>query len=569
MYSHVHMCMMNLFLVLGFLFHVSGVKPVSDQQQLDPRKRDEDGVFLDAEVSDVLFHFDTIVTELEKTTLEMGTPRSLTPNDPEIMRTPTPGQSRELVTPDILVQRTTSDVQATEGEGEGGEITRETPPKSVQPMFKVRNIKQQYLQKAQRDSAPTINLRSPEVPSNRGNVRSIIAQMQASSRENSTSPAPEDEESEPPARRGRVRASSISQRISMLTQLSTDTEVFERKEEPVVSSGQISELAHGFESKKQKSPSNDSRPRGEPSRKKRRSSSVTKDDAPRILSPPISSSQVRRRSNSQDNGVLPLKKASDLQPVKVQQEDYTRREIKEALREIEPSSKDEQTSKLDSGDTTQPIEQGSDDITSRSDDITSRSDDSTSQPICLPPVTSRPTLKIEPEENSRSGAIQSASQSDLTSPGSEGNVFRTESTSSSEMLQTPPVEQAHRFRSISDVSHNTRKLVSYQTEVAISSSKFDSDPPVSVYTHTVHTVGAKKKLTLRFRCTEQKGTKLRRSRNETIKRKHETKRKSSKTKRNYMYIARATRDCANRAIAVCELTVKTLLLSLSIAFASR
>ena len=56
------------------------------------------------------------------------------------------------------------------------------------------------------------------------------------------------------------------------------------------------------------------------------------------------------------------------------------------------------------------------------------------------------------------------------------------------------------------------------------------------------TVGAKKKLTLRFRCTEQKGTKLRRSRNETIKRKHETKRKSSKTKRNY--IARAARDCA-------------------------
>jgi hypothetical protein len=450
-----------------------GVKPVSDQQQLDPRKRDEDGVFLDAEVSDVLFHFDTIVTELEKTTLESGTPRSLTPNDPEIMRTPTPGQSRELVTPDILVQRTTSDMQATEGEGEGGEITRETPPKSVQPMFKVRNIKQQYLQKAQRDSAPSINLRSPEVPSSRGNVRSIIAQMQASSRENSTSPAPEDEESEPPARRGRVRASSISQRISMLTQLSTDTEVFERKEEPVVSSGRISELAHGFESKKQKSPSNDSRPRGEPSRKKRRSSSVTKDDAPRILSPPISSSQVRRRSNSQDNGVLSLKKASGLQPVKVQQEDYTRREIEEALREIEPSSKDEQTSKLDSGDTTQPIEQGS-------DDITSRSDDSTSQPICLPPVTSRPTLKIDPEENSRSGAIQSASQSDLTSPGSEGNVFRTESTSSSELLQTPPVEQAHRFRSISDVSHNTRKLVSYQTEVAISSSKFDSDPPDQV-----------------------------------------------------------------------------------------
>ena len=86
--------------------------------------------------------------------------------------------------------------------------------------------------------------------------------------------------------------------------------------------------------------------------------------------------------------------------------------------------------------------------------------------------------------------------------------------------------------------------------VGVSDSRENLQKLIDVVHNYCNTVGAKKKLTLRFRCTEQKGTKLRRSRNETIKRKHETKRKSSKTKRNY--IARAARDCANRAIAVCE-----------------
>lgn len=443
-------------------FHFSeAVKPVQLQQCRDQSKRDSDSLFLDAEVSDALFHFDTIVSELEQSTL---TPRSLTPSNPE-MRTPTPSQVRELLTPDILVPNTSSDSPVVEG----GDVKRrasEPALRIVQQKFRVRNIQQQFLQNAQRDTASQLNIRSPEVPASRSNVQTIIAQMKAFSRESSPSPAPESEEKEPPSRQSRHRASSISQRISMLTQVSTEGEVLERKEQPVLPSRKISEITHDFENKKV-SPESESQPRGAPFRKKRRSSSARKNDAPKILSPP-KSSQMNGHKTPQENGLPPVEKSSDAPPVTAETSKYTSLEIEEALLQVEASLESEQSPlERESEDTTQQLEEAGEDGTS---------------PLTSPALTS-PTLLIEPAEVPEPASIsQSMSHSSLANPTGGVVECRTESTSSSDVLLSPPVEQSYRFRSISDVSHNTRILTSYRTEGSITASstcEHENDPTVS------------------------------------------------------------------------------------------
>ena len=481
-------------------------------------KQDSNGVPLDNEVSDVLLHFDSIVTELENSTL---TPRSLTPNDPPA-RTPTPssqGQSsRELTTPDIVIQTTaksTAGGGVTEsGESESG-IAREAVPKTVQPKFRIEDIKQQFLQSAQRVSAPQVNLHSPETPSSRDKVRSIIAQIQASSRENSPSPVPEGEGRESPVKQTRSRSSSISQRISMLTaQVSTENEVFERQEQPVVPSKRISELTHDFEAKK-RTPDSKSRPRTAPPRRKRRSSSTSKDDAPRILSPPKSSSQVTRRTKAHLTG-FPQPEKSD-SAVSLIREKYTSREIEEAQSRIEPSKTEPsasiekqaptsvEESKDDNLRTSEDLKRCSEDLTSHeakqtSDDVIS--EEVTSQEIPSEPekegevinVTSQQVEQIgdditltsplspshtslgEPEGPS---ASRSTSQTSITSPARE--VARKESTTSSEVLLSPSLGSPYRFRSVSDISHNTRRLISHRTESSVSTGSLgDSEtiPPV-------------------------------------------------------------------------------------------
>ena len=441
-----------------------------------------DGVFLDSEVSDVLFHFDTIVTELEKSTL---TPRSLTPNEPTAMRTPTPNQmlSRKLSAPD-----------ATES------VIKEGPRKSVQPKFKIEDIKQQFLQNAQRDLATQLNMqRSVETPSSRDKVRSIIAQMQASSRENSPSPAPSDPEvrAPSPVKQGRPRASSISQRISMLTQVSTEPEVFEKKEQPVVlPSRKISELTQGFELKS-KPPESRSRPKSASSHRRRRSSSTRKaDDSPKILSPPKSSS----RRVAQVNG-LPSAETPGAGKSLVMKK-YSSREIEEALGELVPSvSKTEEPPKTETLKTETQSETG---IT------TGHIEKSISSEVIVPPGVLSPPPSAEPQEaseldqeepsstnikelddamsfsTSSEGLAQSSEPTSeaitsrvcqSTTSGDEAKL-RTESTSSCEVLLTPPVEAPYRFRSISDVSHNTRMLTSYHTESSISSSSIRGDTKV-------------------------------------------------------------------------------------------
>lgn len=480
-------------------------EPEKPTQVQGHHRRNSDGVFLDSEVSDVLFHFDTIVSELEKAT---ATPRSLTPNDPT-MRTPTPNQtaSRDLTTPDILIQ-------TTESRRQDGEIAKEVPGKSVQPKFKIQDIKQQFLLNAKRDSAPQLNLRSLDAPSSKEKVRTIIAQMQASSRENSPSSASDCEARESsPVKQGRTRSSSISQRISMLTQVSAETEATERKETPaVLPSKKISELTHGFELKKQ-SVETSSRPRSAPSRKKRRASSTSKvDEGPKILSPPKSS---RRSISSHVNG-LPSTEMSIGQEKSLKMKKYTSQEIEEAFGELGSSLSGSKIASTIESETkvlvpTQQVEISHENVGSdvivppgvlspplsadseekskaakeelpgkidNHDDVFANSQTATSSEVLSAPTEQTESTPSHDSHSTHdmSQDSHSMSRDTLSTPGGEDATVRTESTSSCEVLLTPPVDVPYRFRSISDVSHNTRMLTSYRTDSTISASS----PKVSI-----------------------------------------------------------------------------------------
>ena len=83
--------------------------------------------------------------------------------------------------------------------------------------------------------------------------------------------------------------------------------------------------------------------------------------------------------------------------------------------------------------------------------------------------SSAPAVRSEPVETEASTGEAQKSVS-VSSPASEGVVFRTESTSSADVLLSPAaVEEPYRFRSVSDVSHHTRKLSSFRTEGSLSS----------------------------------------------------------------------------------------------------
>ena len=68
--------------------------------------------------------------------------------------------------------------------------------------------------------------------------------------------------------------------------------------------------------------------------------------------------------------------------------------------------------------------------------------------------------------------------------------MRTESTSSSDVMLSPAMEGSYRFRSVSDVSHDTRKLSSYRRDGSVSSGsmrEMDGDRKVSAtYVYTVY-----------------------------------------------------------------------------------
>ena len=438
-------------------------KPLQVQRRRDPSKRVSDGLFLDTEVSDVLFHFDTIVSELEKSTLESSTPSSLSPTE-MLMRTPTPSQGREDLAPEG-----STDSQGTKEDTNirRGAIACETTPKIVQPKFRIRDIQQQFLLNAKRDSAP--QLRVPDKHSGKGNVKNIVAQMQASSRETSPAAA-EVEVKEPEGRQNRPRSTSITQRISMLTQTSMENDVFEKKDQVAVASRRISELTHGFETKKPAAES-ESRPRSTPSQRKGRSHSLTQGDAPKVLSPP-KSSHIHRRMKARENGLPSSEKPDDSLSIKARAE-----KPHEIVATVEKSSaegklslKTEYTEHTTSGEDTHEQVHVHEDAEQAREGAPEVSD-STRQHASTSSVTS-PTLLLEGEQIFVSSVEQSSSQTSIASPASlenSGEDSRTESTSSEKVL-SPPVERPYRFRSISDVSHNTRLLTTYKTESYVTES---------------------------------------------------------------------------------------------------
>ena len=439
--------------------------PLQVQRRRDPSKRISDGLFLDTEVSDVLFHFDTIVSELEKSTLESSTPSSLSPTE-LLVRTPTPNQGREE-----LIPEGSSDSQGTKEETNirRGAIACETTPKNVQPKFRIRDIQQQFLLNAKRDSAP--QLRVPEMHSGKGNVKNIVAQMQAASRE--TSPAAADVEvKEPEGRQNRPRSTSITQRISMLTQTSMENDVFEKKDQVAVTSRRISELTHGLETKKPAAES-ESRPRSAPSQRKGRSHSLTQGDAPKVLSPP-KSSHIHRRMKARENGLPSSEKPDHSMSVEARAEKPHEivATVEKLSAEGKLSLKSEYTKHTTSGeDTHEQVHVHEDAEQAR---------EATRQHASTSSVTS-PTLLLEGEQIFVSSVEQNSSQTSIASPASlenSGKDSRTESTSSEKVL-SPPVERPYRFRSISDVSHNTRLLTTYITESSVTES-------VSLVRHSVY-----------------------------------------------------------------------------------
>ena len=455
-----------------------------------------------------------------------------------------------------------------EGEVKGSEVVKELPPKSVQPKFKVEDIKQQFLQNAQRHLTTSTSL-TPRphhemTPSGREKVKSIIAQMQASSssRETSPSPTPERDGRDPsPVKQTRQRSSSISQRISMLTtQVSvTEGEVFEKKEQPVVASRRISEITHSFELKKQP-PKEEGKTKPASGHKRRRSSSASKsskgDDLPRILSPPKSS---KRLGSSRENGLPPaVKRSRDASHV---MEKYTSREIEEALGEIgqvssSSTSEPYQTvavARTEDSSTEKVLAEGHSEVTvtpavstgdlpvegeheqtsvgrevealpsgeaGNKDDVIGNSSISTtssSEFVKTEPVgantsmtSSSEFVKTEPVGANTSTASSSefvktepvganttstgdkpqAPPVSVSSQASEGVLLRNESTSSGDGLLTPAAVGGHyRFRSVSDLSHQARKLTSYRTEGSLSSGSLvdlEGDCKVSSYTTFAH-----------------------------------------------------------------------------------
>ncbi|CAI7988973.1 Unconventional myosin-IXa, partial [Geodia barretti] len=461
---------------------VANVKTTSPPQQRH-KKQDSCGAIVDAEVSDVLFHFDTIVTELEKSTL---TSRSVTPIDP-LARTPTPnkGRARELTSPDIFLQASSSCRQeggevgggGREGEVKGSEVVRELPPKSVQPKFKVEDIKQQFLQNAQRHLTTSTSL-TPRphhemTPSSREKVKNIIAQMQASSssRETSPSPTPEQDGRDPsPVKQTRQRSSSISQRISMLTQVSvTEGEVFEKKEQPVVASRRISEITHNFELKKQP-PKEGGKTKSASGHKRRRSSSASKsskgDDSPKILSPPKSS---KRFGSSHENGLPPaVKRARDASHVVAK---YTSREIEEALGEMGqvPSSS--------TSDQTVAVTQGEDSSTEKV--LTEGHSE-----VTVTPAVSTGYLPVEGEHEQTSVGREVVEALPSGEAGNKDDVTGNSTmsmTSSSEFVRTEPVGANTSTTSSSEFVRT--EPVGPDTSTA-SSSEFVRTEPVGPNTST-------------------------------------------------------------------------------------
>lgn len=482
-YVTMYVCMCAIYSNLSL--HVLPAVVMRRLQVQDPSKRDSSAIFLDSEVSDVLFHFDSIVSELERSTMEGSTPRSLSPSE-QLMQASIAAQARVNQVSDTAEQRRLpakeTDVPTEERETEtpltNGEEKEEVEMTteavrtsgSVQPKIRIRDIQQQYLQSSQTNRESSVPSRETVAPGLRGNVKSLIAQMQGTSRE--SSPASEPEVKETHLRQNRPRSTSITQRISMFTQTSVENEVFEKKEPTPVLTRRISELAQDFESKIHEREV-DSKAITPPIQRRKVQSpfisplSKTTDDLPRERLRPKFPQQLKSHvkfkepdttEETKTTGEVDQEVATHAQPSGSQGEGTSTKEtsLPKMQREEEEEVKEEKVEHISNGHKTPTS-----------------------------PVLS-PTLVVEPAEEAETRP--SPSHSVETPPASMEEPVsdsRVRPTVPRERDSSPMLDQPYRFRSISDVSHNTRMLTSYRTESSIhaSASEQEDEPLVRKWIH--------------------------------------------------------------------------------------
>ena len=435
----------------------------------DPSKRDSSALFLDTEVSDVLFHFDSIVSELERSTLEGSTPRSLSPSEP-LIQASIPAQARE---PQVSNTSGQKRLPAKETDVPKGEGERETPltngeekeevemtteavrtSGSVQPKIRIRDIQQQFLHSSQSNRESSAPAREVMAPGLRGNVKSLIAQMQGTSRE--SSPAPEPEVKETHLRQNRPRSVSITQRISMLTQTSVENEVFEKKEPTPVLARRISELAHDFESKIHEREA-DSKAITPPVQRRKVQSpfispvSKTTDDLPR--------ERLRPKYSHQPKSHVKFKEPETTEEAKTAGE-----VVQEVAPHIEPSESQGEGYSME--ETSPPkMQREEDEVMEEKREHVSNGHETPTSPVLSP------TLVVEPaEEEKTSPSPSHVVETPPVSTEEPGADSRAHPTVPHESALSPVLDQPYRFRSISDVSHNTRMLTSYRTESSISTN---------------------------------------------------------------------------------------------------
>lgn len=154
--------------------------------------------FLDSEVSEVLFEFDTMLTELERENLIENSPSPM-PQSPVSKTAPIDSESTPLANQDEQKSESPNEVPSVEIESSPGiessscslndsESSIEKSPSDLEPgqkklrnLPKVNEIKQRFMLPQKYSPIPPTSPTKEDIPKSRGNVKSMIAQMQASS----------------------------------------------------------------------------------------------------------------------------------------------------------------------------------------------------------------------------------------------------------------------------------------------------------------------------------------------------------------------------------------------------
>ena len=445
---------------------------MAHQLQIPESSKTNSSTLLDPEVSDVLFHFDTIISELERSTLEGSTPPSLTPRSlspsehllaPKYLSETLSHPVKDNLSPPgvrgvLVSKKEETAVKVSMSNGENAKEIETSPPEAtnsnnVQPKVRIRDIQQQFLHRPQVKREVQVVTRDALTPGLRGNVKSLIAQMQSSSRE--SSPASSDTELKDAQTKSRPRSASITLKISMLTQPTTssssaDSDVFEKEPAPLGRS--ISEIAQGFESKGQDSDVDTRASAPSIPRKKVQS--------PFILTSRDSSAEETHRKQQHVKFGVPDKQQHVKFEVPDKQQDVKfgvpdkQQDVKFEVPDETSSAAIETSQSRDHHKEVKSPPYGMQ--RERQDDTKKHISNGTSPPFS-------PTLLVESMEDARKS-------SPLTSHANSPSRDRSVTTVPAEPLLSPPADQPYRFRSISDVSHNTRILASFRTESSISST---------------------------------------------------------------------------------------------------